>query len=343
MIYDKQKPLKVVSLFSGYDSQCLALKRLRIDYELVAWCEIDENARKAHNVLFPQYSNRNIGDVSLIDWNIFTKMRKGPPIDYFTKNYLLFADEPTDTGDDHVDLLTYSSPCQDFSIAGRQDGAEEGSGTRSSLLWECERAIAALRPKYLLFENVASVVSRKFKPLFDNWCKRLERYGYKNYWKILNAREYGVPQQRLRIYMVSIRGEHEPFKFPKPVPLEKTFKDIIEGHVHERYFLSPAAIHSIFATPEGTNFKPTIDGGGKNYARALTCGDHSWRRTDNYVTHGGRLRRLTPREAFRFMDVDDADIDKLITSGISETQLTKMAGNSIVVNVLYHIFKHLLL
>lgn len=338
--------LRVTTLFSGYDSQCLALRRLGVDFDLVAWCEIDDDARKAHDLLFPEYATRNIGDISKVDWDVFMQMRKGPAVDYFTKNYLLFAPEPTDTGNEKVDLLTYSSPCQDFSIAGLQAGAEEGSGTRSSLLWESERAIAALRPKYLLFENVAAVVSKKFKPLFEDWCKRLEGYGYTNYWKILNARHYEVPQNRIRLYMVSILGEHKPFHFPEPLPLEKKLSDIIEPHVPERYFLSEAAIRSIFNTPPGTNFKPTVDGGGENYARALTCGDHLWRRTDNYVTApppDGRLRRLTEREAFRLMDVDDADIDKLVSSDISCTQLQKMAGNSIVVNVLCHIFRNLLL
>lgn len=336
--------LRVTTLFSGYDSQCLALRRLSVDFDLVAWCEIDDDARKAHDLLFPEYATRNIGDISKVDWDVFMQMRKGPAVDYFTKHYLLFAPEPTDTGDEKVDLLTYSSPCQDFSIAGLQAGAEEGSGTRSSLLWESERAIAALRPKYLLFENVAAVVSKKFKPLFEDWCKRLEGYGYTNYWKILNARHYEVPQNRIRLYMVSILGEHKPFHFPEPLPLEKKFSDIIEPTVPERYFLSEAAIRSIFNTPPGTNFKPTVDGGGENYARALTCGDHLWRRTDNYVTApDGRLRRLTEREAFRLMDVDNADIDKLVSSDISCTQLQKMAGNSIVVNVLCHIFRNLLL
>ena len=121
--------IRVVTLFSGYDSQCLALRRLGIDFDLVAWCEIDEDARRAHDVLFPEYANRNIGDISRINWDTFMEMRKGPAIDYFSKQYVMFADEPTDTGDEQVDLLTYSSPCQDFSIAGFQAGAGgEGEG-----------------------------------------------------------------------------------------------------------------------------------------------------------------------------------------------------------------------
>lgn len=133
--------LRVFTAFSGYDSQCLALNvlrkhdlfsqriqpngkiRFRFNYELVGWSEIDKYAIKAHNALFPQWADRNYGDISKIDWETVPDF----------------------------DLFTYSSPCQDFSQAGKQKGAEKGSGTRSSLLWECERAIRIKRPKYLLF------------------------------------------------------------------------------------------------------------------------------------------------------------------------------------------------
>lgn len=171
--------LKVITLFSGYDSQCLALNRLGIEYDLVAWSEIDKYAIKAHNALFPQWADRNLGDVSKVDWSVVTKP---------------------------IDLLTYSSPCQDFSNAGLQRGGDKGSGTRSSLLWECERAVEALRPKYLLFENVPAVISDKFKPNFMAWCKTLEGLGYQNHWQLLNAKNYGVPQNRNRLFMVSIYG-----------------------------------------------------------------------------------------------------------------------------------------
>ena len=120
--------IRVFTAFSGYDSQCLALNSIGVDYELVGWSEIDKYAIRAHNALFPQWADRNYGDISKIDWSQVPDF----------------------------DLFTYSSPCQDFSQAGKQAGAVKGSGTRSSLLWECERAIEAKRPKYLLFENVAA-------------------------------------------------------------------------------------------------------------------------------------------------------------------------------------------
>ena len=118
--------LRVFTAFSGYDSQCMALDLLGIDYELVGWSDIDPNAIKAHNAVYPQWADRNYGDISKIDWS------RVPDFD----------------------LFTYSSPCTDFSSAGLQLGGEEGSGTRSSLLWECQKAIMCKKPKFLLLENV---------------------------------------------------------------------------------------------------------------------------------------------------------------------------------------------
>lgn len=172
------KKLNVITLFSGYDSQCLALRRLGVDYDLIGWSEIDKYAIQAHNALFPQFADRNLGDITKIDWSV--------------------VKEP-------IDLMTYSSPCQDFSNAGLQRGGEEGSGTRSGLLWECEKAIKALRPKYLVFENVSALMSEKFMPTFLAWGRRLQGLGYENHWQLMNAKDYGVPQNRLRVFMVSVR------------------------------------------------------------------------------------------------------------------------------------------
>ena len=236
--------LRVFTAFSGYDSQCLALKRLGLPFELVGWSEIDKYAIQAHNALFPQWAERNYGDISKIDWNAVPDF----------------------------DLFTYSSPCQDFSNAGLQRGAEEGSGTRSSLLWECRRAIIAKRPKYLLFENVAAVVSKKFLPLFNKWIAELDSYGYENFWQVLNSKDYGIPQNRKRVFMVSIlRDGIEPYpvyEFPKPFPLELRLKDILEENVEEKYYLSDTMIKCFenrtqIAKEKGNGFRfaPT-DGGG---------------------------------------------------------------------------------
>ena len=217
--------IKVFTAFSGYDSQCLALNRIGIDYDLVGWSEIDKYAIQAHNALFPQWANRNYGDISTIDW------RNVPDFD----------------------LFTYSSPCQDFSQAGKQKGGTKGSGTRSSLLWECERAIREKRPKYLLFENVKALTTKKFLPLFHNWQHTLENYGYTNFAQVLNAKDYGVPQNRERVYMVSIYNADRFFQFPEPQPLKTKLADLLEPQVDEKYYINDVQINRFRTSNYGYN------------------------------------------------------------------------------------------
>lgn len=254
--------IRVFTAFSGYDSQCLALSYLGADYELVGWSEIDKYAIQAHNALFPQWSDRNYGDITQIDW------AKVPDFD----------------------LFTYSSPCQDFSQAGKQAGAERGSGTRSSLLWECERAIAAKRPKYLLFENVAAVVSKKFMPLFEEWQHTLERLGYTNFWKVLNAKTHGyptpVPQNRKRVFMVSILDCDKPYVFPDEQPLTTRLKDVLETNVPDEFYLSEERIQGVIASTQkeqargnGFRFEPK-DGGGIANCVKTAAGS---KKTDTYI------------------------------------------------------------
>ncbi len=211
--------IKVITLFSGYDSQCLALDRLKqhhpdFDYELIAWSEIDKYAIQAHNLIYPQWADRNLGDVSKIDWS----------------QYPEFKD---------CDLLTYSFPCTNISSAGRQAGMGKGSGTASSLVWECEKAIKALHPKYLLMENVKALTQKKFMPSFHAWQDLVESYGYRNFWKVLNATDYRVPQNRERVFMVSIREDiGRGYDFPEPFPLTLTLDDALEDEVDEKYYLT---------------------------------------------------------------------------------------------------------
>lgn len=217
-----KKMINVITLFSGYDSQCLALNRLGVDYDLAAWCEIDKHAITAHNALFPQWAERNLGDVSKVDWEEWHRQHP-----------------------EQIDLLTYSSPCQDFSSAGLQRGGEEGSGTRSGLLWETERAVRELRPRYLVFENVAALVSDTFIGLFQRWQVRLNKYGYTNFQQLMNAKDYGVPQNRLRIFMVSVYDCKQAYYFPKPFKLERRLKDVLEQNVEERYYLKDEAVSKL--------------------------------------------------------------------------------------------------
>ncbi|HBF1820653.1 TPA: DNA (cytosine-5-)-methyltransferase [Clostridioides difficile] len=136
------------------------------------------------------------------------------------------------------DLFTYSFPCTDISVAGKMLGLSKGSGTRSGLLWECQRIIEHCKPKYLLMENVKNLVGKKFKPEFDSWEAWLKKQGYSNYWKVLNAKDYNIPQNRERVFMVSILGEHKKYEFPKGFPLKTSIKDILEENVPDKCYLS---------------------------------------------------------------------------------------------------------
>lgn len=198
--------IKVLELFAGYGSQALALKRMGLEYESRI-SEIDKYAIQAYNLIHGE--TFNYGDICQID------EKKLP---YF-------------------DLITYSSPCQDFSIAGKQRGGEKDSGTRSSLLWECERIIRAVKPKYLLMENVKNLVGKKFKPCFCAWLKTLESLGYSNFWKVLNAKDYGVPQNRERVFVVSVLNGGQ-YLFPQKKELKRKLLDVLEKDVEEKYFLS---------------------------------------------------------------------------------------------------------
>lgn len=398
------KKIRVCTLFSGYDSQCMALDRLKeqhpeFDYELVAWAEIDKFAIQAHNAVYPQWADRNYGDVSKIDWS------KVPDFD----------------------LLTYSSPCQDFSNAGKQKGGVEGSGTRSSLLWECRRAILAKKPKYLLMENVAALVSQKFIGTFNQWQLELERYGYTNFSQVLNAKDYGVPQNRERIFMVSILDCEQAYYFPTPVELTIRLKDVLEKNVDERYYLKDNALvnflefknfisrgeqndsynrvwktdgycgslnctkemeilEPIIGALRGRNpenpsergrsngkykqrlelnenhtsntitsvqkdnvvVEPTIvqrghgfNSGGEFTETAPTITGPTWH-FNNILHESYRIRKLTERECFRLMGVIDTDSDK-IRDAVSKSQCYKLAGNSIVVDVMVGIFEQLLI
>ena len=206
--FTHENPLRIVTLCSGYDSQLMAIRNLGIPYECVGWSEIDKYAIRAHDAVFPEIADRNLGDMTKIDWSKV----------------------------EDFDLLFYSTPCTDFSNAGKQAGGEEGSGTRSSILWWTRYAIIQKKPKYLVMENVKALVSDKFRPLFLKWCDELTSYGYTNFAQVLNAKDYGIPQNRERIFVVSIRGEAW-FTFPQPVELKLRLKDMLEEKVAEKYYL----------------------------------------------------------------------------------------------------------
>ena len=222
--------LRVLENFAGIGTQRMALENLGITHEVVGITEIDKFAIKSYEAIHGEVNN--LGDISKVDPN----------------------DVP-----DH-DLFTYSFPCQDISVAGKGRGFEKGSGTRSGLLWECEKVIRAKKPKYLLMENVKNLVSKKFKPGFEEWLQALEGMGYTNYWQVLNAKDYGIPQNRERVFCVSILGEHEPYEFPEKETLELRLKDILEHEVDEKFYLDNDKAKQLIATVwDKEQLAPTLD------------------------------------------------------------------------------------
>ena len=459
--------LKVFEAFAGIGTQSMALKRLGVDYEVVGIAEIDKFAIQSYMAIHGD--TKNYGDISKID--------------------------PTELPD--MDLFTYSFPCQDLSISGKQRGM--GEGTRSGLLYECEKVISTKKPKYLLLENVKNLVGKKFKPDFDKWLEWLESQGYSNYWQVLNAKDYGVPQNRERVFVVSILREETyefpsksekqlalkdildneigeefyykdnrfnrlkeqvdlgkisetngikcvnprkvdgsqayqqdrvylkegivpslcaslsalnviEYSFPEPFPLEVKLKNILEDEVDEKFIMSkdytdtyvtkgaessndiqvdgnilrisndqrsrvynPKGISPCLDTMQGGHTQPKIieyvDGEvrvkeatklgykvaeegdsiniehpnsttrrgrvGKQVAQTLTTSPQQ------VTINDYRIRRLTPLECWRLMGIADEDFYKAKSVGISDSQLYKQAGNAIVVDVLYYIFKNM--
>lgn len=317
--------LRAFTAFSGYDSQCMALDRIGLEYELVGWSEVDKAAIKAHDAVYPQWADRNFGDICKVDWDAVPGF----------------------------DLFTYSFPCQAISTIGRMGGLVKGSGTTSSLLWECEKAVETKRPKYLVMENVSALLSERFAGQLGEWRRTLEGLGYSSFVRILDARDYGVPQSRRRVFMVSVLGCREPYHFPMPCGRTGRLSDFLDKDVEERFYkgktgykrlnrlLASGKVASENAEPLFLDvYSQTIY---KGYAPTILTVVKSG--SNYYVKEpsaaGGRLRYPTPGECLRLMGVSEADMGRMRGAGIGEADLYRLAGNSIVVDVLAEIFRKL--
>lgn len=414
--------ITINELFSGIGAQVATFKRLNIPYKVIGISEIDKYAIQSYEAINGPV--RNYGDITQIE-----------RLDY-------------------ADLWTYSFPCQDLSVAGKQRGISEE--TRSGLLLHVERLLTesvlyGTQPKYLLLENVKALVSKKFMPDFQRWLDKLEQLGYNNYWQVLNAKDYGIPQNRERVFVVSIRKDVDTkgYIFPNPVPLEKRLKDVLEENVPEKYYLSEDKVAKLLKSIDINKYKITeplvvdeqnnyirkdgcvgtimTDGSsskhnnriiyplfikeatkkgyaeaceydsisldqpnsktrrgrvGKQICNTLTCScnigvvEPKVIQVGNIVSTGnwdnpqrGRIyspegicpalncvgggalepkiilgyliRKLTPRECWRLMAFTDIEFECAKLSGISNSQLYRQAGNSIVVDVLVGIFREL--
>ena len=426
-----------MELFGGIGACTKALKNIGMNVNVVDYVEIDKYACKSYNAI----NGTNFEPQDIKEWD----------------------------KDINIDLIMHGSPCQDFSVSGLQMGGDEGSGTRSSLMYESIRIINKLKPKYVVWENVKNLLSKKHKHNFDNYINKLDELGYNSYYQVLNAKDYGIPQNRERVYTISIRKDinNDNFKFPEKEPLKIFLKDLLEKEVDKKYYLNDKQFISLknstfnarktriqekeycdtlcardfkdpkciqignldikglesmkrVYSPEGISPTLTTCGGGNTQPKILSyvdkkynnfiedkgyfpemfnpyhtkeikdiaptqtanCGNttssasvlintepkievignympsgHDASRVvnssglaptvkENYGTVtatnvGTKVRKLTPLECWRLMSFDDEDFYKAQNAGISDSQLYKQAGNSIVVKVLEKIFLNL--
>lgn len=371
--------LKVLSLFSGIGSFEKALQRLKVDYDLVGFSEIDKFAIKSYCAIHGVDESLNIGDITKVDE---TKLPS-------------------------FDLMTYGFPCQSYSLAGKQLGIDDPRGV---LFYDALRVIREKQPRYAIAENVKNLTNRNFMPIFEDMLDELDYAGYDNYWTVLNTRHFGVPQNRERVFIVSIRKDlKQEFEFPKGADTTAVLRGVLEDEVGEGFYINEKEqLDKINDTMYFTKNYVQYDLSGKGHKSqdqrayyeggyhgtlpsrggSSKCkvilepdaelpilhniyggfGEKKPRVFDKYsptirTSSGGGhipsvcttdsdrvekevagyvIRKLTPKECWRLQDFDDEDVDRCIDIGISNTQLYKQAGNAITVKVLEEIFKKLL-
>jgi DNA (cytosine-5)-methyltransferase 1 len=235
--------LKYLSLFSGIGAFEKALQRLEIPYDLVGYSEIDRFASKAYSILHHVPESMNLGDITKIN-------EKELP--------------------DDIDLITYGFPCQDISVAGHQQGLfnDDGTQTRSGLFFDALRVITHTQPKIAIAENVKNLTSDRFKEQFKIVLDSLEDAGYVNHWTVLDAKDFGVPQSRNRVFIVSIRKDIDTgiFEFPEPIELGKKVKDILEEQkVDEKYYVKQDIAERLIPQLKDKDIANAIRRGGKGH------------------------------------------------------------------------------
>lgn len=356
--------LRVFEAFAGYGSQRMALRNIGIEFEVVGISEIEGDVIQSYAAIHSDFLEKRehidnyvpedkeemisyLEEINVpLDYKTFEnkarKLRLPKLKDMYLANKLInnYGDiqriNPTTLPD--FDLFTYSFPCQDISVAGYQCGLNEDSGTRSSLLWECCKIIETKRPRYLMMENVKNLVGKNHKDNFLKFLDYLENLGYTNSWAVLNARDYGVPQNRERVFCISELESKRDFVFPEPIELKFKLDDILEKNVDEKFYLKK---DQVIDKPIEQEYSYCLD---SNYWKGTTLQSflkkHRRQLVTDKVNESGQYvpRRLTPKETWRLMGVNDEDIDKA-SQLVSNTSLYKQSGNSIVVPVLEAIFQ----
>lgn len=320
-----QRPIKILELFGGIGSPRCALRNLGVPTKAIDYVEIDEKAVRSYNSMFRDelpYKTQTV-----VGWNL------------------------------KPDILIHGSPCQDMSIAGHQGkasgderinrgkGADEDSGTRSSLMWETIHIIENMgkwRPNYVIWENVKNVKSKYMRKNFDKYLTEMERLGYRNTSEVLDARDFGLPQARKRVFVVStLHKEQFNFDELERIPMRNLHEFLEDNEtVPENYDVTQPSVLACIGK-KGIRRATVIT----NYAYTITTRQD--RTPAQVIDRGdGRYRYLTERECWRLMGYTDTDFERAkevqTRKGKYYKALYDQAGNSIAIPIFESIFKKIL-
>ena len=310
------KKLRLLSLFSGIGAFEEALKNIGIDYELINYCEFQKFISKAYSLIHSADENLNLGDITKVDE---TKLKD-------------------------FDLMTYGFPCQDISALGTQQGLfdEDGNLTRSGLFFEAMRIANFKKPKYMIAENVKALTSKKMKSNFDEMLKMLNDIGYNSYYKILNSKDYGIPQSRNRVFIVSIRKDIDDgdFIFPNKQELKIKASDLYDDcDISDEFYLQ----EKHYKYFNEFRLKKKYSSLNSDILVCMTTKQGQKSNPQNFINDSKGYRTLTDRELFAFQGFKKEYGDLLKNNGFTTSQIGYMTGNSITVPVLEAIFKNLFL
>ncbi len=338
------------------------------NFKIARYCEIDKYASRAYSAIHRVPETLNLGDVTTIDYS------KLP----------------------HINVLAGGSPCQDFSVAGQGKGAiwtcldcgeeynpltvhyherkycphchsENIEKTRSSLLVHWLECLHHTMPSIAIYENVKNILCKNFRELFDMFVKEIEEYGYNVQFKVLNGKNYGIPQNRERVILIAVRKDLDngKFKFPEPIDHGKTFNDLMDdctylfNSTNERIIIDKNIMpyvkrnierykedivnsdKNIYRIPCTSGFQDNVV--GIKYSPTITASNHSTIVLQKAQTEQGEryyFKKLTAKEALKFMGFDDSDYENA-SMVVSDSQIYKQAGNSIIVDVVYAMLKEL--
>ena len=307
--------IQILELFGGIGSPRIALRNMGIDVKAIDYVEIDEKAVRSYNAMFENELTYNTQ--SVVGWNL------------------------------KPDILIHGSPCQDFSIAGKQQGADPGTETRSSLMWETVHIIEQMgewKPKVVIWENVKNVLSKHMRHNFNRYIEEMQKLGYTSNFEVLNAMDFGLPQDRERVFTIScLDGTYFNFMTLKKKPY-KHIREYLEEKVAEHYEVTqPSMIRKIGAMDQG-GFTVSII---KDHCKTITCKQMRSPNSGVVPLGNGKYRYLTERECWRLQGYTDADFEAALkvhpgTPGKLNGALYKQSGNSIPTVFFEAIFEQLL-